>query len=288
MKVFVLTKKEAIRNKLCKGKPEIRTFSSAANASLTIEASLVLPLFIFLVTAVIHLLIILSLQGQIQLAAEEAARDLGKAAYLTREEETFETLGINSLTMKGKILTGGLAKRVSASRIEGGSAGLETYLSSYDSESGILDIVVTYSYRIPYLPKVIPPLRFLQRCQSRVWTGIDITDQSQEGEEEEEQIVYITPSGVAYHKSTACPYLDLSIRAVALNSVVSLRNKSGHTYARCTACSKARTDYGTVYITDYGTNWHASLTCNLLKRTIKEVPLSKVGGRHACPKCAAE
>ena len=61
-----------------------RAFSAALKkkGSLTIEAALSLPIFLFFVIAVFYFLMIIFLQSDIQLRMEETARSMGKQAYL--------------------------------------------------------------------------------------------------------------------------------------------------------------------------------------------------------------
>ena len=96
--------------------------------------------------------------------------------------------------------------------------------------------------------------------------------------------VYVTEYGKVYHRSTSCPYLDLSVHAVAKTGVGSLRNASGAKYYDCPLC-KSSGSY--VYITDYGTNYHGSLACSGLKRTVYQMKelQAQEKGYGACSKC---
>ena len=260
-----------------------RTYLPAPKASLTLEAAVVLPVFMIFVTALLYLLIILSLQADIRLSMEEAARAIDKEAYLA--ERTDAELLINPLVIKEKVLTPELRERVDKSHIAGGADGINTLLTTYNRETGVLDIVLSYKYEIPFILPGKIKMDFVQRVESRAWIGKDLKDDGTG--KEEGRIVYITPNGVAYHLTKECPYLDLSIRAVAYASVSSLRNKDGAIYYRCTACAR-KGEFEIVYITDYGTNWHADLSCSGLKRTVIEVDISEVGDRHECSKCGGQ
>lgn len=257
--------------------------NSALPASLTIEAALALPIFMLFTMAVVYLLVIISLQTDIQLAMEEAARSLGKQAYLTGETDT--DYAISTTLIKSTIFTDELKEEVRNSNIRAGISGVSAQRSDYDEETGILDIVLTYTYEIPYLPESINRLRFIQRIRSRAWIGEEIS--GTEGESSEGRIVYITPSGTVYHTTTSCPYLDLSVSSIDFSSVSSARNRSGSKYTACTTCCK-NSSYTTVYITDYGTNYHSTLSCTKLKRTVLAVDISEVDGRKACSKCGGE
>lgn len=260
-----------------------RTFLSSS-ASLTVEAALVIPLFLFFSVAVVSFLSIISLQSDIQIQMEEAAREAGKRAYLL-ERKNIETTGINTFTLGASVIKGDLKKELDNSRVTGGSGGVNTLLSTYDADSGVIDIVLNYTYKIPFLPDRVSSVSLSQRSYSRAWIGRELDDPESGENDEEDVMVYITETGSVYHKSKSCSYLDLSIRGVSGAGVDLLRNKSGGKYHRCPMCAKGTQATGIVYVTDYGTDWHASLGCSGLKRTVSEVPLSSVGGMPACSKC---
>lgn len=248
-------------------------------ASLTIEAAVTLPVFIFFSIAVTYLLIIVSLQSSIQQSMDDAARRLGKQAYLTKETD-YGVL-INAITARAYVLNENLREEIDNSRILDGSGGVSTLLTDYDEESGILDMVVTYTYEIPFLPESIGKLRFLQRIRSRTWIGEEVSAQT--AQQDEDTVVYITPSGTVYHTTKNCSYLDLSVRNIDIEDLYDARNKNGQSYRECTCVHGDM--YTTVYITDYGTYYHMTLSCSSLKRTIIAVNLSDVEGRAACSKC---
>ena len=264
-------------------KPLRSSFKKPLRASLTIEAALVLPLFMFFIAAITYLLVIISLQSDIQLAMEEAARSLGKTAYLTKE--TYTDTAINYLTIRNAVLTDELKEEIDNSQIKRGTNGVSSLLSSYDEDSGILDIVLTYTYDIPFLADDIGDLTFLQRIRSRAWIGEEIS--GEEGSSEDGQIVYVTPTGTVYHTTKDCSYLDLSVTSISYDSVSSARNKSGSKYSACSYCCKS-SSYETVYITDYGTSYHSTLSCSRLKRTIIAIDISEVGDRTPCSKCGGD
>lgn len=291
------------------------------NSSLTIETAIALPIFVFFVIAIMYFLIIISLQTNIQNGMDEAARSIGKKVYLANNlENVYEDLkkdrnvnvneisqteknnetnaltdideetkslvatGLNSLTLKTWILKGNVFEKVSKSKIVGSVAGFRTDKSSYNEKDGILDIVVNYTYKIPFLPSSIANLNFVQRSKTHVWTGREIK-LGIDGSESKKKTVYITPTGTVYHTSKTCPYLDLSIHMVLYSQISSLRNKGAAKYYRCPECAK-KTTPSTVYITDYGTRWHTNLNCSGLKRTIIEKDISEIGDMHECTKCA--
>ena len=268
-----------------------RTLKTSFSASLTIEASLALPLFIFFSVCIVHFLILIYLQEDIQLHLEEAARDLSRSLYVS-SSQTSSLVQFNLITVRAKVLDNELTTRLDKSQVQSGSSGLSLLLSSYDDSSGQLDLVATYVYEFPYLPGKSAKLSFMQQCRCRAWIGLELCEDSRgassssasSDSDSDSQTVYITPSGTAYHLSASCNYLDLSIQTVSADSIDSLRNASGGRYTRC---SCAESGAGSYYVTDYGEQYHSSLTCSDLKRTVTAVDIEDVEGRHLCPKCAA-
>ncbi|MBQ9031933.1 MAG: pilus assembly protein [Parasporobacterium sp.] len=290
--------------------------------SLSLEAAMSLPLFLLAVTALLSFLVILNLQVNIQASMEQASRSMGKKAYLLqqaaqglsddtsgaggagtgasasagtlsskgvdREAQGLMSAGINSLTIKAFVLSAnGLSGKLDSSRILGGAGGLYTYESSFDQSSGILDMITSYDYSVPWLPGRFSKVRLVQRMRSHVWTGTSLTDTSGGSDGQETGKVYVTPTGSVYHLYPDCHYLDLSIHSVFRSEVDSRRNAGGEKYDPCEECAR-NSGSDQVYITDYGTSWHSSLTCSGLKRTVEEKELADVEGMRVCTKCQQE
>ena len=103
-------------------------------------------------------------------------------------------------------------------------------------------------------------------------------------EEEDEEIVYVTPTGRVYHRERNCTYLLPRVRALPAGELNRERNESGGRYYACETCRPGKS--GTVYVTEYGNRYHSSRNCSTISRTVKEVKLSAVVGRMPpCSKC---
>ena len=282
------TKKDTLLISLDRQNKE-RAFSSSlkVKASLTIEAAIVIPMFMFFVLAIVSFALIISLQLDIQIQMEDTARTLSKKAYYLEKKDMTQE-GLNTLTLGASVISGELKSKLDNSRIVGGAGGVNTLLSTYDADTGEIDIVLNYKYSLPFLPDKIAKIALSQRSVSRAWIGRELDEDGADGgtnSDSDSTKVYVTETGSVYHTSKECSYLDLSIRNVDGSEVDSLRNKSGGKYYCCPLCVKNQEASGTVYITDYGENWHTSLGCSGLKRTINEVDLSDVEGMKPCSKC---
>lgn len=119
--------------------------------------------------------------------------------------------------------------------------------------------------------------------RAKAWNGYDNTRAEKEGLLDE-VLVFVTPSGKVYHTTQSCSILKLSLRAVKTEDVDNCRNEDGSKYYPCDKCGLGE-EKAVVFVTKYGTRYHTTLECSSIKRTIEQIPLSKVGSRTECSKC---
>ena len=245
-----------------------RTF---CQASLTVEAAVVLPLFIgFMVFLLFYFRIM-----QTELAVEQAMMYTARveAACVSKSSDT-----VHPAKVQLHFLKSAKEEKVPFEYIDGEKAGISFRKSDYEGT----ELMLHASYRMTIPIGFFGTLRYPaeQEVSARKWIGY-IPQEEGAGEK---KLVYVTKTGKAYHSSRECAYLDLSIRTVSLEEVESSRNKNGSKYVRCGSCCKKKSGK-TCYITDYGTCYHVSLECRGLKRTVYVISLDKVGKRHPCKKC---
>ena len=163
--------------------------------------------------------------------------------------------------------------------IKGGVAGISFHGSDFSGE--YVRLCASYQVKLPISFWKIRSLPVTQCVSVRKWIGA--TDDSGAGEGSGDGYFYATEHGTAYHKSLTCPYLDLSIHAVSSAGVSKIRNLDGGKYYACSCCNG---NESTVYVTDYGTEYHSTLSCSHLVRSIHRIGKNDTGSLHACPKCA--
>ena len=267
-------------------------------ASYTVEASMTLPIFVFLCACVLLFFRILTVEWGVAVALNETAREVAVASgsLSNAEKEAREKEGSkeedsaaseSQSDEKWKTVAVDLAKirilmhKTPVSVVHFGIVGFDFSQSKVDEKD--VDLVVSYKVPLPVSFFGIRSVAVSQRAKAHRWVGFD----PKEGEEAEDasDCVYVTETGSAYHKDASCSYLNPSIRPVSLAAVESERNQSGHKYYPCPLC---RGYAGTVYITSYGENYHTKLGCSGLKRTIRVTTEEKAkrSGYHACSKCA--
>ncbi len=243
------------------------------DGSFTVEAAFVLPLFLFAAVVVLGLFPVLKLQTEVNCGLQYAARL--KAASYQEEDATLgslvskspKTLFCSYMEEHGyesSVLTGGLDS---------------ISLAGSDLSGDYVTLVASYDAQLPISFWNLTSLPVKQCVRMKKWTGTSGTDEDGDGG----AYVYVTPTGSAYHTSTDCPYLKLSIQSVAVSDLSSLRNKNGGIYYPCSCYNGT----GLAYITNYGTEYHSDLECSSLKRTIYKVSSDAAEGLHACPKCGS-
>lgn len=215
-----------------------------SKASMTVEAALVIPMFLF---ASLMILSLIDMMNQ----------------YMSGEKK------IHSLVREGCVM--GAAKSGSINGQDG----------------DLIRLNVTY----PVSPTIKGPgyrVFFIENhCMAHIFNGYGIGsfDVSKEGD----MYVYVTKTGSVYHKKRSCKYINVSIQEAAGKDVSKKRNLDGGKYYPCSICAKKMTKKQlletSVYIADYGTNYHTKINCSDLKRTVEVIPLSKAGKYRPCSGC---
>lgn len=265
----------------------ISSCSSEKKASMTIEACLVLPLFLFAFLNVITIIELYRLQGNMSAAMHDTAKQMAVYGYEYQalgggSAGAAESLGLTYLYAAGKVKVKLGNDYLNNSPLAGGAAAISWLRSSVMQEDDCIDLVAEYFIKPPAAVVGFGKQIFYNRMCTRAWTGYDNAKNS-ENSTDEEEIVYITPEGTVYHRSRGCSYLKLSITSVDKSFLDTQRNQNGGKYYACGECGASCGN--TVYITQYGDRYHATLSCSGLKRTILAVPISQTGKRGACSKC---
>lgn len=239
--------------------------------SITVEAALAVPIFFLAVVSLLYLMEIMAIQSAIRCGLQSAGKQAMEDAYAV-------TVLIPS-RLEQDIVSAVGQKRLERSIVVGGSSGLSCGKSYMSAATGIGEVKVSYRVRLPIPVFAVPPIVYEESMRIKAWTGYE---RSGFGSEKDE-IVYITETGMVYHKDYHCTHLELSIRMVQASEIDSLRNEGGGKYHKCESCGKGAS--GGVYITNTGDRYHSSLSCSGLKRTVYAVPISEAAGKGACSRC---
>ncbi|WP_461810741.1 pilus assembly protein [Faecalimonas sp.] len=232
---------------------------------------MVLPLFFLAICCLCYLLEIVSIQITIRSALDEVGREVATEAY----GNPF----VSSGELEEKIVKHIGSEKLERSIIVQGKHGLDLSKTRILGRSRIIQMCVEYKVKLPIYTFGKLSLSCKEEFNLKGWTGYEKGIFSQD----KEDIVYITETGMVYHRSSQCTYLDLSIHMVGKKDVKMLRNKNGEKYKNCEKCG--RKAGGNVYITNHGNRYHKSIGCSGLKRKVYAIPISEALGKGECSRC---
>lgn len=246
--------------------------SGERKGSVTVETAMSLPIFFLAVISLIYMMEVMAVRTSIRSGMQYAAKSAAESVYL----KPMITPG----QLESDIIQAVGSERLDRSVVVDGSGGIHCHESRMSIVTGILELKVKYKVRlpVPMFAGVSVPMEESMRIKG--WNGYI----RNAGFHEDDQTVYITETGMVYHKDYSCHYLELSIRMVPSAELEQLRNKNQGKYHPCEHCVHGAADGG-VYITDYGDRYHSSLGCSGIKRTIYAIPLEEAVGKGACSKC---
>lgn len=245
-------------------------FHALPRGSLTLEAALVLPLFLFAVATLLSLFLMMQVQYTVGNALDGAVAD---TALLRKESEK----KVENMTKAAfyKELT---VQNCPLSRIQFGAAGFSWKGTKVDE--AYIDAQVTYCIKFPISFFGKKTMEVSDGCRMHRWTGRRKEDGAGDGEE----WVFVTPAQKVYHVSRECSHLKLSVKAVGAEKL----KQEGFNYDPCGHCTKGQKMGATIYITAEGACYHYRLDCSGLKRTIYMIPKKQVGNKKPCSRCGGK
>lgn len=279
-------------------------------AGMTVEAALLIPLFIFFFLHLMGSVEIMRLHGKMVLALWDTGSQLAVYGYAydqiegeihkdylrteiigdeDSEQESIQksiqkeigSLIFSHTYVKEKVVKYLGMDYLDSSPLAFGTNGLNFIHSSFMKDDCI-DIIVTYQVK----PKItIFPtsyLRMVNRCYARAWTGYDL---EQDSMEKSIQYVYVAENGTVWHASEICTYIKLSIRQELTSNLGLITNKYGEKYEACNICNGlAKGKY--VFVTDTGIKYHTIIDCSGIKRSIQQIEWSEHLPYTPCSRCS--
>lgn len=255
-------------------------------ASATVEASLVIPIYIYAVLAVMYIMQILSVKSDVDRAVYNVLRSMSKHAYMY---ENYNTV-FSQQEMYWQIVSELGAEYANRHNIVGGNAGIVVLHESSEESGSELKFSLRYSVKNPFNIFGLGVFRINQKFCAEAWIGQEYA-KKWKNNKQLENMVYITSQGTVYHKSRDCRTINIKIEMISSADLERRRNSSGARYYPCEKCSDSgkqenSLQTGQIYITDYGDRYHFDINCSALKRTVFEIPFSAVGERSACKICS--
>lgn len=255
---------------LFKSKP-IKEMSLRVRGSLTLEAAIVLPIFVGFVVSILFFFRVLEVQLSLEKAMDYGVRQ--GASITTEVNQTRGILAAESLAF---------SKELS-----------DKNLSNYPMWPGVLiipsgdreDVTLSATYLLK-VPLPIIGTRYLpvnQKVTARKWIGY--TGGSGQSDNKGDVVVYVTADSDVYHMTTECTHLKLSVTSVSGTGLALARSNDGGKYTRCQIC-KPPPGLLIYYIAKEGNRYHMTTSCSGLKRSYYTRLLSEVQGiLRPCSRC---
>ena len=273
-----------------------KTFLSTP-ASLTVEASLVLTLFIFAAVCLILPMKIMNTERRIQAGLEAVGEDFSKYAYvkdLLEKNETGAIPGAGEFAGSFcKYLAAGGAARYATERTmayaDTGNCRAVTMMRSQILEDGeTFDLILDYEIQMPFPVLGLPAVRRTAHCRRRAWIGKAGKSYGADGRDEEDQdeMVYVGKNGTRYHRSRSCHYLSNDLTTVSFEAVGGLRNTSGGKYYACSVCGRSAGAGSMVHVMPSGSSFHTTEDCTAIIAYVRAVKLSEAEHLGACSYCS--
>lgn len=277
------------------------------SAGMTVEAALVLPLFLFFFLNLSCALEMIRLRGNLELALWETGSKLSVYGHILStglpekdqgynrengagkesQNELWAELGdiaFSYLYVKNAVIQYTGEEYLEKSPLTRGVNGLQFWESEIFTEGDCFEIVMTYEVSTWMEIPGIRPFRMWNRYYGHIWNGYEISGTDEAGNPASET-VYVAANGAVYHKNENCTHLQLTIREVAGRQVGDERNGSGGKYTLCEKCGKgAQPDI--VFIGVEGDRFHYDRGCAGLKRTYFSILLSDAGKYRSCSRCS--
>lgn len=236
----------------------------------TVEASLVVSLFIFAVLAFVQMGFVMIVNKRIYTAFSESVMETAESAYGCQTMFS----GDNSMAVYANVYSR-LKKKLKSDLlvkeyVSGGTSGI-LLLSAKMTTDGFVEAQLRYDVRlnIPLLHSL--KANFEEKQKQKAYVGYRELSPA-------EAYVYITDYQSVYHSNRACSHLSLKIREASKEAV--MREES-----KLTDCSFCRGIGNRYYITEQGDCYHTSLACPGLTRTIYRVKKSSVEHLLPCVRC---
>ncbi len=275
------------------------------DAGMTVEAAMVLPLFLFFFVNMGSAIEMIRLHGNLQLALWDTGNQMCVYGYVGKEagvidesvkEESerawWADIGDVALTytyVKGQVVDYTGREYLEDSPLSHGADGLHFWESDVVGNGDlvvagdVLDIVMTYEVSPAFEIPFVKPFRMCNRYYGRLWTGYDVGNGKTDADLK--NVVYVVENAEVYHARSDCTHLKLDIREVSLMEAFSERNENGGRYTACSKCSGVLYAQ-TVYIAREGDFYHKDRGCPGLKRTIYTMPQKQAETRYrSCSRC---
>lgn len=240
---------------------------------ITVEASFVVPLFLFFMLAVGEIYMLLMAEAHIHQSLSEAAEYTAQYCYLEKQmlkDQMYSADTLVNTAILIKQFNSYLGEDFYVERmLLNGKSGIMLTVSEDKDNPKIFIANARYivNIDIPLVGQL--PMTLTNQIKQKAFIGYS-------KEEKSDSYVYVTPNQSVYHTKRSCTHLCLSVEE--RSSAAKGRMKP------CRFCGREETE-GSIYVARTGDVYHCNPNCSGLKRSVSRVKLSEVGGLSKCQRC---
>lgn len=246
-------------------------FRKSKKAGMTLEAALVVPIFLFAMLSLISVFDVIKIKNGMDLAVAEAGNELAIESYGEYADNLFTPLYVYYK------IKNHLSENLSEKYCEMVSKYIVVSDLSFLEEDNTFRFRVDYKVTPDFFMTGFSPFYLHTSYYGHKWLGYSKNTET-------EIMVYISENADVYHKDKNCSYLQIEIMEISYEELSNRRNQSGHKYKECGFCDRLEGN-GKIYITQEGESYHNAKNCIGLTRTVYTVPLSKVSYKKVCSRC---
>ncbi len=266
-------------------------------ASMTVEATIVLPLLLFFFVNLMSSIEMIRLHSNLQLALWETgsrmtvynyAYETIKDSAISKEKDLNNLLegaiGVvyNNVFARNEVIDYVGEEYLMRSPLTYGPDGL-IFLESSNIEKDYVDLAVTYQVSAPIQFIGFPSFRMSNRFYGKAWTGYTILEID---EVNDENFVYVTEHGSVYHTTRECSYLKRLVKAISSTEIDYIKNETGQNYLICSLC-KNNPIGKEVFITAGGYRYHLIKNCTAITRMIFPIEVEAAKQYRPCNRCGS-
>lgn len=265
-------------------------------ASLTLEAALVLPIFLFSMYLLILPMRMMDSSRKMLCICEAVCQNAAAGSYLLQQKEI-------SVGEKGDAAQTAAAAQEVQAALRGKAVGLlaatcateqlddnfveniQFWRSRCMDDGEIITVTLDYRYRLLFSVFGLSSLPQRVTASRRAWIG-ETRDSAntQNDNAGDDTLVYIGRNSTRYHRSPDCHYLSNDMIPVPFSAISTKKNSGGASYHSCPRCARGCSS-GTVYIMPSGTAYHTDPDCSAIRAYVHAVPKSSVEHLGACSYC---
>ena len=280
-----------IRNRLIKGTSLPILPGRAVRGSMTVEAALVVPLFLFFFLNLGSAMEILRFHGRVETALWSVGREMCIYGHLLADheleqerdgewEELLESIGSFALSrtyVNSRILEYLGRDYLDNSPIRDGSSGLDYRDCEFMGQGDHIELTVSYRVKPMVGMAAFSEFRLRNRYYGRLWTGYELTG-------EKEEVYYLAEYGEVFHRDRSCSYLHVTVNALAFYELDGARTEDGGYYRPCEKCS-GNGGSQQVWVTPQGDCYHTRRDCPGLRRNFRTVDWEEAKEYRPCSRC---